>query len=306
MLQDIGWPILANAAPVLGQPADLTIINAATTPVAIAFIDNDSIASAVTTTATSSNQSLVPDTNLVISGSGRGRSLSITPATGVTGTATITLNADDGTATSSVNFDVTLDVDNPPSVTITAPANASLLLTGPIDLVGSANDMEDGDLGANINWQSSLDGSVGTGPLVSATLSDGNHTIIASVLDSDSNLGLDQIDIVVDVNGDIDSDGLSNSLEIMLGTDPDDADSDDDGLSDFEEVNRDGDPSNYTEGTDTDPSNEDTDGDTLPDGIDDLPLFATPAGNTVPLLPTWAMAILALLTLLVNVRQRQR
>ena len=55
---------------------------------------------------------------------------------------------------------------------------------------------------------------------------------------------------------DSDADGLSDSEEINLGTDPNKCDSDDDGVNDYEEVNVYG----------TDPLNPDTDGDGIKDG----------------------------------------
>lgn len=59
-----------------------------------------------------------------------------------------------------------------------------------------------------------------------------------------------------DGDGDPDSDGLTNSQEAELGTDPNLADSDDDGINDSEEVNTYG----------SDPLNLDSDGDLLYDG----------------------------------------
>ncbi len=61
---------------------------------------------------------------------------------------------------------------------------------------------------------------------------------------------------VSDANADSDGDGLSNAQEIELGTDPLLSDTDDDGLSDYDEL--------YVYGTD--PLNPDTDGDGLEDG----------------------------------------
>jgi len=58
--------------------------------------------------------------------------------------------------------------------------------------------------------------------------------------------------------GDVDRDGLNATLESRYGTSDDDADSDDDGLSDFAEVNEWG----------TDPINPDTDGDSFSDGTE--------------------------------------
>jgi len=68
--------------------------------------------------------------------------------------------------------------------------------------------------------------------------------------------------LVVNEHGDSDGDGLRDDVEIGLGTDPLDTDTDDDGLDDYEEV---------YEGDDgyiTDPTNEDTDGDGTIDSED--------------------------------------
>jgi hypothetical protein len=67
---------------------------------------------------------------------------------------------------------------------------------------------------------------------------------------------------------DADGDGLTDSVEAVLGTDAHDADSDDDGLTDFEEVNRDGNPANYTAGVDTNPTDPDSDNDGVGDGLE--------------------------------------
>jgi len=64
---------------------------------------------------------------------------------------------------------------------------------------------------------------------------------------------------------DTDGDGLDDDIENQLGTNPNYTDSDADGISDFDEVNMDGNPGNYTAGTDTDPNDPDTDGDGFTD-----------------------------------------
>ncbi|MFW6097589.1 MAG: protein kinase domain-containing protein [Chloroflexota bacterium] len=81
--------------------------------------------------------------------------------------------------------------------------------------------------------------------------------------------------------GDDDGDGLSNSEEATLGTDPQVADTDGDGLNDGQEVNQYGtDPRNVDHDGDglpdgaevhehgTSPTNPDTDGDGVPDGVE--------------------------------------
>jgi len=67
---------------------------------------------------------------------------------------------------------------------------------------------------------------------------------------------------------DNDNDGLSDTLEVALGTDPLLADTDGDGLTDYEEVDRDGDPLTYTAGVDLNPLAADTDGDGFGDGME--------------------------------------
>ncbi len=72
-----------------------------------------------------------------------------------------------------------------PVATIASPASGTSIEAGTaITFFGTASDSEDGDLSTDLQWSSSLDGALGSGSLVSTTLSDGIHTITASVQDS--------------------------------------------------------------------------------------------------------------------------
>ncbi len=73
-------------------------------------------------------------------------------------------------------------------------------------------------------------------------------------------------------DSDDDNDGLSDSLEISIGTNPLLIDSDGDSLSDGDEVGYDGDFTQYTPGQDLNPLSNDTDGDGLLDAVDPIPL----------------------------------
>lgn len=78
---------------------------------------------------------------------------------------------------------------------------------------------------------------------------------------------------------DTDQDGLPDSFETGIGTDPLLADSDADELTDYEEVAWDGDISSYDPVGDTNPLNSDTDGDGVNDG-DEVAAGTDPLDNT--------------------------
>ncbi|MBT5923459.1 MAG: hypothetical protein HOH29_06970, partial [Cellvibrionales bacterium] len=185
-----------------------------------------------------------------------------------------------------------------PNISITSPATNDTILTDTQSFTASANDPEDGNISSNIIWSSSIDGVFANGASIASTLSDGNHIITASITDSTSNTETFDINITINALSDNDNDGLDNSTEIFLGTDPFDSDTDNDYASDFEEVNRDGNPNNYSEGIDSDPNNPDTDGDGYKDGFDANPLIEDPPEGNIPLLPLWATSLLIAFLLL--------
>ncbi len=75
-------------------------------------------------TSSSSDKILVPDANIIISGSGATRIVRITPATNRNGSTTITLTVTDGTATTQITFIVTVTpVNDPPTIISTGSSN---------------------------------------------------------------------------------------------------------------------------------------------------------------------------------------
>jgi hypothetical protein len=89
-------------------------------------------------------------------------------------------------------------IDQPnPTASILQPPDAAAFFVGDlITLQGQATDSVDGDLSAVIGWSSDLDGALGTGAVVTTALSEGTHTVTATVTDSD---------------------GLSDAVQISLG-----------------------------------------------------------------------------------------
>jgi hypothetical protein len=88
--------------------------------------------------------------------------------------------ASDGVLTSSDISARGLEVPmKPPRVSIAAPAaRAQITADRPITFVGAAADLQDGSLPASaLVWRSSLDGVLGRGPSITATLKPGTHVI---------------------------------------------------------------------------------------------------------------------------------
>ncbi|UCH26472.1 MAG: S8 family serine peptidase [Trueperaceae bacterium] len=89
-----------------------------------------------------------------------------------------------------------------PTAAITAPADGSSSDYGTsITFTGTADDTEDGDISGSISWSSDIEGGLGSGASVTATLNVGTHTITASVTDSGSMSGFDSITVTVNATG---------------------------------------------------------------------------------------------------------
>jgi VCBS repeat-containing protein len=102
-----------NDAPTIADIAD-TSTNEDTPSGAIGFTIGDAETAPVslTVTASSNNQALIPDANIVLGGSGANRSVTITPAANQVGTATITAQVSDGTDSASDTFVLTVNAVN--------------------------------------------------------------------------------------------------------------------------------------------------------------------------------------------------
>jgi hypothetical protein len=113
--------------------------------------------------------------------------VTVTDSGGLTGTAQITLS---------------VEVNSPPTVTITTPASGSIFIEGElISFSGSAGDAEDEDLTTGLAWQSDLDGGIGSGgSFATSSLTVGVHTITATVTDSGGLTGTAQISLTVKAN----------------------------------------------------------------------------------------------------------
>lgn len=115
----------------------------------------------------------------------------------------------------------TLPNDKAPTVTINAPASGSPYPTGAtLSLSGAASDNEDGNISAAISWTSSLDGNLGTGAAINnVALSQGSHTITATVIDSAGGSPLNLPSIMIAIlprDGDVNDDGKLSIADMVL------------------------------------------------------------------------------------------
>src|SRR5581483_5045369 len=104
------------------------------------------------------------------------------------GTHTITASVTDSAGVSR-QVQKTVRVRDPntaPRVTITAPTSGGSVPAGmPVGLAATVTDDFDTNLAAAVRWTSSRDGVLGTGSPLTKTLSEGSHTLTATVTDSD-------------------------------------------------------------------------------------------------------------------------
>ncbi len=117
-----------NIAPKISDILD-RVINEDSNTGAIAFTITDPDAGAVfTVSATSSDTALVPNANIVLTGSGSAtsRTVSVTPVPNAFGSTAITLTVSDGAATATDVFNVTVNpVNDMPSFGFSAPGSVS-------------------------------------------------------------------------------------------------------------------------------------------------------------------------------------
>ena len=120
-----------NDAPTLTAIADQTIDEDTTSgPLGFSVDDIETPAGSLVVTASSSNQALVPDANLVLGGAASSRTIEVIPASNQNGTTTVTVFVSDGSDTTSKNFSVTVTPRNDPP---TAVADGFTVNPGTVD-----------------------------------------------------------------------------------------------------------------------------------------------------------------------------
>lgn len=119
-------------------------------------------------------------------------------------TIELTVSDEDGNVVTDTSLFEVLAAPQPPTVQITAPADASAFDAGDaITFTGSATDPNDPPESLTFTWMSSLDGVIegatsgGGLSFVTANLTNGTHTIILQATDPDGETGSDAISVEV-------------------------------------------------------------------------------------------------------------
>jgi hypothetical protein len=159
--------------------------------------------------AYSLNGGAYTDFGTVTNGTGQ-QTLSTNLPSGSTGSVNIRVRDTDrtpgrrSTDTISVNYIASTSTgspgDLPPVVVISSPSDSQSFTAGDsVVFTASANDDNDGDVSASIQWTSSLQGSIGSGASISvSSLNVGSHQITASAQDSVPSTGSDSINITIE------------------------------------------------------------------------------------------------------------
>lgn len=137
-------------------------------PIAFAINDSESDATTLIVSATSSDQSLILDSSIILGGSGANRSISLTPVANASGVVTVTISVSDGQLITQQTFDITISPRNDQPTLV--PQSFSVTENAPQGtIVGTviATDVDNGDVlsyalaGGNDNQAFSIDAASG-------------------------------------------------------------------------------------------------------------------------------------------------
>ena len=257
LMADIGWNVFSSMVPIISEMADVSVQNGSNRQLDFVIGDNDTALSDLSFSFGIANTSIVNQGDLSVTGSGVARILNIAADTSLLGSTDVTVTVSDGTNSASATFLLTV-TNSVPVITINSPVNNDNFTDAElVSLQALATDKEDGDISANIQWSSDVDGVLGVGNILNTILSVGTHLITATSVDS----GLMSVEDSISINiiGDSDNDGMNDLQELAFFGDLTRdglGDFDNDGLNDSDELNVYG----------TLPDTPDTDGDFINDG----------------------------------------
>jgi len=200
-----------NDPPTIGDITDQsTDEDISTGAIGFSIQDQETDASELIVSASSSDQTVVADAGIALGGSGTDRTVTVTPVANAFGTATIAVTVSDGETTATESFDLTvLPVNDAP--TISEIANQSVQEDGTTDAIGCAISDVETPAGELILTGSSSDQTLVADNGIVLGGSDGNRTLVITPVANAS--GVATITVTV-------SDGdktASDSFDLTVG-----------------------------------------------------------------------------------------
>ena len=107
--QTLAVSLTVDGPPTLSGLGNVTIVQNTSTTLPFVVADDLTAAASLTVSASSGNQTLLPNAGVVVGGAGANRTLTLTPAAGGSGLATVTVTVSDGNLSASVSFNLTVD-----------------------------------------------------------------------------------------------------------------------------------------------------------------------------------------------------
>lgn len=173
----------SNSVPTVTPISNHVIAeDTSTSPLTFSVFDTETAADSLIVTASSNDQTLIPDGNLTLVDLGGGNwTIEATPVANATGgPTTVTVVVDDGTATSTTSFDIAVTAVND-APTVTGIANQTIdedTSTGPLTFF--VDDIETSSAGLLVSASSSDQTLIPDGNLTLVDLGGGNWTIEAT------------------------------------------------------------------------------------------------------------------------------
>ncbi|MBT4637379.1 MAG: hypothetical protein HOC09_01030, partial [Deltaproteobacteria bacterium] len=125
-----------SSAPAISDISDQTIDEDSTTgDLDFTVSDKETSAEQLTVTASSSDTTLVPDSNIVLGGGGSSRKVEVTPAANEYGVATISVTVSDGSLSSATSFKVVVNsVNDAPTIATISTQYADQTISIPMTI----------------------------------------------------------------------------------------------------------------------------------------------------------------------------
>ncbi|MCR8659836.1 immunoglobulin-like domain-containing protein [Paenibacillus endoradicis] len=108
--------ILPNSKPTISSISNQSVTEGVTKEISFQVTDVETGAYSVTVAGSSSNTTIIPNENIVVTGNGKDRVVSITPVLGQSGVVTITLLATDGDMSVQQSFTITVIEKSAPTI----------------------------------------------------------------------------------------------------------------------------------------------------------------------------------------------